>query len=77
MKKVDKIKIFIFPIAYLIPPILMIVAKSRLHKSGYIFGTVYATGTTSGLTGWGWLMIVLTIVSAILVVVGLVRNEDR
>lgn len=77
LKKVDKIKIFIFPIAYLIPPILMIVAKSRLHKKGNIVGTVYATGTNSGLTGWGWLMIVLTIVSAILVVVGLVRNEDR
>lgn len=79
-KKTNIIPRFVLAIVYLFPVGLMIAAKISLHSEGEFIGNssaVYGTGSNSGYTGLGWLMMILMIAAVGLVSAGLIANKAK
>ncbi len=79
-KKTSIIPRFVLAVVYLFPIGLMIAAKISLSVEGKFIGNnlaVYGTGTSSGYTGLGWLMMILMIAAFGLVSAGLIANKVK
>ena len=80
MKKTNLIPRFVLAIVYAIPIGLMIAAKISLASDGKFSGNseaVYGTGTSSGYTGLGWLLIIIMVVAFLLISSGLIVERVK